>query len=339
MTPASTSADRRVGITTTVPSEAIFAAGLVPVDLNNLFMTAARPAELVEEAERSGFPRNCCAWIKGIYSACRRSGIRRVVGVVRGDCSNTLALLEVLASEGVEAVEFAYPAERSPKLLAASLAEFCARLGTSVPAAEDWRRRLEPVRELLAEVDSLAWQTGQVTAAEAHLWLISASDFFGDPARFERELRAFLEAARARPVPSPALPVMLAGVPPIKPDIFGALERLGARVVYNEMPCEFTMSRSARLPLERMYTEYVYPYDVFHRISRLGDEAGRRAVRGVVHYVQGFCYRQIQDRLLRERLGRPILTLECDRPGPLDAGAITRLEAFIESLRAAEGQR
>ena len=65
-------AARTLGLTTTVPVEMLFAAGLRPVDLNNIFITSGMTAELVEEAEIRGFPRNSCAWNKGIYSAARR---------------------------------------------------------------------------------------------------------------------------------------------------------------------------------------------------------------------------------------------------------------------------
>ena len=58
--------DRRVGITTTVPIEIIFAAGLAPVDLNNAFITSPDAGKMVEKAEGMGFPRNMCAWVKGI---------------------------------------------------------------------------------------------------------------------------------------------------------------------------------------------------------------------------------------------------------------------------------
>ncbi|HOX06135.1 MAG TPA: 2-hydroxyacyl-CoA dehydratase [Planctomycetota bacterium] len=325
--------DRRVGITTTVPSEVIFAAGLVPVDLNNLFMSAPRPEALVEEAEQAGFPRNCCAWIKGIYAACRREKVRRLVGVVRGDCSNTLALMEVLRSEGVETIEFAYPHEPRPELVAGAIESFAASLGTTTEAAQRQRRRLEPARRLLAEVDELAGARGTASAADAHLWMISASDFRGDPESFERDLASFLAPLRAAPPRPGSLPVVLAGVPPIKSGLFAELERLGVRVAYDEMPYEFTMARARSMPLETMYAEYIYPYDIERRVARLREAARSRAARGVIHYVQSFCYRQIQDRLLREGLGLPVLTLECDRPGPLDAGAMTRLEAFVESLR------
>ena len=58
----------RVGITTTLPIEVLIAAGLKPVDLNNLFISRGDAERAVQEAESAGFPRSTCAWIKGIYS-------------------------------------------------------------------------------------------------------------------------------------------------------------------------------------------------------------------------------------------------------------------------------
>jgi benzoyl-CoA reductase/2-hydroxyglutaryl-CoA dehydratase subunit BcrC/BadD/HgdB len=327
---------RRIGITTTVPVEVIFAAGLYPIDLNNSFIGADQPAVLVEEAESIGFPRNCCAWVKGIYAACRRNNIRRVVGVLRGDCSNTLALLDILESDGVATVEFAYPSERRPDCVRLAITEFAERLGTTLEAAEECRKALEPIRDLLVEVDRLAWQTGQVTAEEAHEWLISSSDFRGNPDDFGRALRAFLEDARRRPLPSPGLPLALAGVPPIKTDLIAQLTAAGVRIVYDEMPNAFSMISERFSCLENMYCNYIYPYNLEYRLMRLQMEVRRRAAAGVIHYVQSFCYRHIQDGLLRKNLPVPVLTLECDRPGALDAGAITRIGAFVESLRAQE---
>ncbi len=48
---------KKVGITTTVPSEILYAAGVVPVDMNNLFITAEKYDEYIERAERDGFPK------------------------------------------------------------------------------------------------------------------------------------------------------------------------------------------------------------------------------------------------------------------------------------------
>jgi len=56
---------REIGLTTTVPIEIIYAAGCVPLDLNNLFITSPDAEKLILEAERVGFPRSTCSWIKG----------------------------------------------------------------------------------------------------------------------------------------------------------------------------------------------------------------------------------------------------------------------------------
>jgi len=66
----------RTGFTTTIPLEILLAADRIPVDLNNLFITGGKGLELVEHAVASGFPRNTCSWIKGIYSAAMESGLR-----------------------------------------------------------------------------------------------------------------------------------------------------------------------------------------------------------------------------------------------------------------------
>ncbi|HAG06826.1 MAG TPA: 2-hydroxyglutaryl-CoA dehydratase, partial [Peptococcaceae bacterium] len=103
----------KVGITTTIPVEVIYAAGWTPVDLNNLFITSQDPRGLVEEAERAGYPRNICAWIKGIYGVVlAHSEIKTVIAVTQGDCSNTHALMETLALTGLKIIPFAYPFDR-----------------------------------------------------------------------------------------------------------------------------------------------------------------------------------------------------------------------------------
>ena len=85
-------AHEMIGITATVPVEVVLAAGFKPVDLNNLFVTSEHPEKLVSRAERTGFSHTICSWIKGIYSTVINNGIRTVIAVTGGDCSNTIAL-------------------------------------------------------------------------------------------------------------------------------------------------------------------------------------------------------------------------------------------------------
>jgi len=324
--------DSLVGITTTVPIEVIFAAGQRPLDLNNAFITSPEPGALVERAERAGFPRALCAWVKGIYATVHELGIRRVVAVVQGDCSNTHALMEVLVSEGVEVVPFAYPFRPDGEVLAGELARFASAFGTTLEAAEGVRRDLDGVREAARQIDRLTWETGQVSGRENFDWLVNCSDFRGEPAAYESRARGFLREAPSRPERPAAVRVGLVGVPPICSDLFEQLAALGAECVFNETPRQFAMANGGESLVEQ-YCRYTYPYEVFHRLADIKRQCARRNLHGIIHYVQSFCHRRVQDRLVRERLTVPVLTLECDRPGPLEASARTRLEAFVEILR------
>ena len=137
-----------IGLTTTIPVEAIYAAGMRAVDLNNLFITAQDRPALIENAEIEGFPSTTCGWIKGIYSAAKENGIDRVVGVTGGDCSNTRALVEIWEFMGVGTIPFAYPHDRAPEKLRAEIENLCRSLGTTIEAAEAEKKKLDEHRKL-----------------------------------------------------------------------------------------------------------------------------------------------------------------------------------------------
>jgi len=325
--------ERTIGITTTVPVEAIFAAGRRPMDLNNVFIACGDAGRLVEKTEQRGFPRNSCAWTKGVYAAARELGLKRVVGVVQGDCSNTHAVMEMLAADGVEVVPFAFPYRPDDRLLMdLALERFAADLGTTVADAETVKRRLDRARANAHRIDALNWREGRVTGSEQHVWTISCSDFFGDPDKYAAESARFLREAAARDPCPHLIRLGLVGIPPICDGFFEFLERHGARVVFNETPRQFAMPFETPT-LADQYLRYTYPYDIFHRLPDIKREIERRRVDGIVHYVQSFCFRQAQDCILRRAVARPVLTLEGDRPGPLEVRAETRIEAFLEMLR------
>jgi benzoyl-CoA reductase/2-hydroxyglutaryl-CoA dehydratase subunit BcrC/BadD/HgdB len=102
--------------------------------------------------------------------------------------------------------------------------------------------------------------------------------------------------------------------------------------VLNEVQRQFAMPGSTGSLVEQ-YLAYTYPYSFFERMEDIKAEATRRKVRGIVHYVQSFCFRQIEDILLREEVGVPVLTLEGDAPGPVDGRTRIRIEAFVEMLQ------
>jgi benzoyl-CoA reductase/2-hydroxyglutaryl-CoA dehydratase subunit BcrC/BadD/HgdB len=322
----------RVGFTTTIPVEVLLAGGRVPVDLNNVFIASGNPAEYLRRAEADGFPRNSCGWIKGIYGVVRLQGFRDVLAVTQGDCSFTQALMEVLRYRGVSVVPFAFPFDRDPDHLSLELTKLAARYGTTVAEAEGWKRRLDAIRRIAHEIDRLTWEEGKVTGEENHRWLVSCSDFDGDPAEWSRRAADFVAEASGRAPARGFVPLAFVGVPPIVSGLHEGFERAGGRFVLNEVQRQFAMPAPGGTLVEQ-YLSYTYPYSFFERLADIRAEVVRRGVRGVVHYVQSFCFRQIEDILLREEAGMPVLTLEGDAPGPLDGRTRIRIEAFVEMLR------
>ena len=332
----------KIGLTTTVPVEVIYAAGDTPVDLNNIFISDTREAMLrIEEAELAGYPRNVCGWIKGLYATALKSPeIKKIVAVTQGDCSNTHALMETWSEEGIEIIPFAFPYDRDGDMLRLQLEKLITALGTTWDQVREQKVRLDQVRQLAWEIDRLTWQENQVRGFENHLHLVSCSDFNGDPEGFARDLEGFIAEARERePLnlqfkgrKKRELRLGFMGVPPIMPDLYNFLEEHGARVVFNEVQRQFSMPFASEDIVEQ-YQLYTYPYNVFGRIEDVAREAERRQLDGLIHYTQSFCYRQIEDLIVRRRLNYPILNLEGENPTGLDARSKMRLESFLQMLR------
>ncbi len=323
---------RYVGITSTVPSEVIYAAGAVPVDLNNLFISASDPYKLIEDAEASGFPRNYCAWIKGIYGVLKsRPDIDTVVGVMQGDCGNTAALMDVIAGEGRRVIPFAYPSSRDVSLLFDEIKRLASALDTDVSRAEACRLELQDLRRLARTVDEMTWRDGLISGRENHLALIGMSDFGGDPAAYAESLSSMISDSLHRAPADINARLALVGVPPIVEDLFELITDRSAGVVYNEVQREFSMPRAAA-DLAEQYASYTYPYGAAARAAEIERQTKLRKVDGIVHYVQSFCYHQLDDLVWRNTFDLPVLRLEADKPGDLDERSRLRLEAFIETL-------
>jgi benzoyl-CoA reductase/2-hydroxyglutaryl-CoA dehydratase subunit BcrC/BadD/HgdB len=325
---------KKMGITTTVPIEVLLAAGYLAVDLNNLLVGDPDPARLITIAERTGFPLNCCAWIKGIYGACLDSGIQDVLCVTGGDCSNTVMLMETLKLKGINAIPFLYPDTPDAALMEKSLEKLAATLGTTLDAAARIQRELQPARALARKLDELTWKDDKVSGKENHYWLVSASDFNGDYIKYSRELAALLETCARRP-PYPRGETRLAyiGVPAVyAAELYPFIEKQGARVVFNEVQRQFAMPASAE-SLARQYTAYTYPYSIQDRILDINTEIRERRIEGIIHYVQAFCHRGIGDIVFRQAIDRPILTLEGNADFFLNNHVKTRIEAFLDMIQ------
>jgi len=323
-----------IGITTTVPIEVLLAAGYSPVDLNNVFINDPNPQRLVNIAEQSGFPQNCCTWIKGIYGTCLDHGIDRVLCVTTGDCSNTIMLMEVLKLKGFNVMPFAYPDTADVACMQKHLELLAQSLGTTLEAAEEIRRKLSYNRSLLGQLDELTWKEGLVGGGENHQWLVSSSDFNGDYNEYGQQLNQFLSECRQRqPYLQDMLRLAYIGVPPIfARDLYRYIEQQGARVVFNEIQRQFAMLQPGS-SLAEQYTNYTYPYSIFNRVDDVVSEIHRRRVDGVIHYAQVFCHRSIGDIVFRHTINSPILTLEGNTDYVLNSQVKTRIEAFIDMIK------
>jgi benzoyl-CoA reductase/2-hydroxyglutaryl-CoA dehydratase subunit BcrC/BadD/HgdB len=321
-----------VGITATLPIEIIFAGGSRPVDINNLFISSSNPNGLIYKAEAAGFSPDICAWIKGIYSTVITQGIKQIIAVTGGDCSNTVALGEVLNRVDVEVITFEYPHDQDKNKLVSQIDKLRRKFSTTWPEIEATRSRLNRIRKKLRRLDELTYLEDKVTGYENHLFLVQSSDFNGDPDMFEKDLDRFLKDAEKRAPQTPRFRLGYLGVPPIFSRFYETIESLGAKVVFNEVQRQFSMPFN-QPDITSQYLEYTYPYDVGQRLEDIKKAIAERHLDGLIHYTQNFCYRQIYDIILRKELNLPILTLEGDRPGPIDSRILLRLETFLEMLQ------
>lgn len=321
----------RVGFTTTIPLEILIAAGKTPVDLNNIFITSPHSHQLIEAAEIEGFPRNICGWIKGIYAVALGEGIREIIAVTEGDCSNTKALMEVLSLRGIETVPFAYPHDRDAQTLRHEIEKLMRHFRVEWDSVNKAKESLDAVRRKVWEIDRLTWEENLVSGGENHYFQVATSDMNGAPDTFEAEIDAFLREAKLRRPYSDEIRLAYIGVPPIIEDLYPFLEAHGARVVFNETQRQFSMPYGAT-DIVKQYRAYTYPYDIFFRLADILIELERRRVDAVIHYVQSFCFRQIEDMIVRSKIPLPVLTLEGDKPSPLDARSRIRIEGFLEMV-------
>jgi len=200
------------------------------------------------------------------------------------------------------------------------------RLGATWDDALAWKSRLDRIRRKVWAFDELAWTSGAVSSCDNHYYQVCCSDFNGDPDAFESSI-----PSPQLPTPNPRLRLGYIGVPPIFTDFYDYIESIGARIVFNEVQRQFTMPFETD-DLVEQYLRYTYPYDIFGRIEDINREVERREIAGLIHSTQSFCFRQIQDLIVRKHIDVPILTIEGESPAKLDARTKVRIESFLEML-------
>ncbi|MFO7820240.1 MAG: 2-hydroxyacyl-CoA dehydratase [Halanaerobacter sp.] len=328
----------KIGITTTIPVEILFAAGYKPIDLNNLFITADDYAQYIELAEKDGFPKSSCAWIKGMYGACLENGIDRVVSVVEGDCSDTEALNEVLEARGIATYPFAYPYQHDLTAVQRVVNNFRELFAVGLDKVEKMRNRLNEVRSLAHEIDRLTWQENKATGFENHLYQINCSDFKGDIDAYQEELEAKIAEIEVREPREKQLRLGYIGVPPMTADIYQYVTDFSAAIVYNEVQREFAFPRFEEADsIYQQYLDYTYPYNLEFRLAEIKKEVAKRELDGIIHYTQAFCHREIEDIVMKDKLEVPTLTIRGDKSRELDSRMELRLEAFLDMLGDMKG--
>ncbi|MGB3368883.1 MAG: 2-hydroxyacyl-CoA dehydratase [Acidaminobacteraceae bacterium] len=325
---------KKIGITTTVPSEVLLAAGYQPVDLNNIFSTSDDYKALINRAERDGFPKSMCAVIKGIYGVCKTEDIDTVIGVLEGDCSSTKVLLEVLELHGVKMIPFGFPHGRGREDLKNYIDRLMDTLNVTIEQVEKKRKELFALRELGKRIDELTYIDNKASGFENHLSLVCFSDYDGDAIKFESELRKKIVEIEKREAYKDEIRIAYLGVPPMTEDIYEYVESLGARVVYNETQREFMFPRASDASdIYEQYRDFTYPYDNKFRLIEIEKQIELREIDCVIHYTQAFCHRAVEDILIKNKLSIPVLNIEGDKDSSLDARSKLRLEAFLDMIK------
>ena len=324
---------KKIGLTTTVPVEILIAAGYTPIDLNNIFITSKDYMKYIDIAERDGFPRSLCTWIKGIYGVCMQNDIKEIVGVVEGECSNTKALIEVLELRGIKVYPFSFPHSHKLEDVENEINKFMNVFNVTLKEVEIVRKRLNKIRALAKKIDELTYINNKATGFENHLYQVSSSDFNGDIDAFEVDLKKVICDIKNRNPINKKLRLGYIGVPPMTCDIYEFVEELNSSFVYNEVQREFAFPRYDKArDIYKQYYDYTYPYDTEFRIKELQKQISVRKLDGIIHYTQAFCYRAVADIVLKKKLDIPILNIEGDKLNTLDARTKLRLEAFLDML-------
>ena len=325
---------KKIGITTTVPIEVLIAAGYEVIDLNNVFVCSKDYLKYIDKAEKEGFPKSCCAWKKAMYSVVLEEGIEEIVGVTEGDCSNTKALEEVLSMKGIKVHPFAYPQSHKIEDIKKSIDEFMESFSVSIELVEAVRHRLNVIRASIIRLDELTYKEGKTSGFENHLYQVSASDFNSNPDKFEDDLVAKIHEIEKRPSNFKGLRLGYIGVPPMTVDIYDFVEKFHADIIYNEVQREFSFPRFKNAKnIYEQYKDYTYPYNINYRIKEIEKQILERNLDGIIHYTQAFCYKQIEDIVIKNHIKIPIITIEGDKLNYLDARSKLRLEAFLDMVK------
>lgn len=327
---------RKIAFTTTIPQEYIWACGAVPVDLNNLFITN-NPLNYIKLGEKHGVTRNTCSWIKGLMGviAEQNKDIEYLIAVTEGDCSNNHGLMNLCRYyfPKLKTISFSYPASRDSIKLEYELKSFGNILGVTFEQAMDFKIKLDEVREKIILLDELFYTKKNICVSDFQKLMVSSSDFGSNVLEYQEKAKEMIKVALQKDSIKNKVTIGYVGVPTIISDLFLYLEEeLDVKIGYFEVENDFAMLNKSK-DLVDQYIRFNYPYDLLTRINKIKKEIKQRNLKGIIHYSQSFCHRQLDDVIIRESLDVPVLTIEGDAPGELDMRTKIRIECFVERLR------
>ena len=259
--------------------------------------------------------------------------INEVIGVMEGDCSNTKALIEVMKNNNIKTYPFSYPQSHKLEDIKNSLDSFMKLFNVSSEDVENLRRNLNEIRNIAREIDIYTYKNNKVSGFENHLYQVSLSDFNGNPEEYKKVLSDKLEEIKSRKPTNKKIRLGFIGVPPMTCDIYDFVENFDAHFIYNEVQREFAFPRGHLAKnIYEQYYDYTYVYDLNFRLNEIKNQIQERNIDGIIHYTQAFCYRSIEDIVIKKELNIPVLNIEGDKTNSLDSRTKLRIEAFIDML-------
>jgi len=211
------------------------------------------------------------------------------------------------------------------------------------PSPTDWE-------EAIAAEESADASLASLYAARPHL-AVSDRDFYA-VVRSREFLGAegFTALARGLPGGDPAshgVRLTLSGIVAEPLELFDRINAAGATVVSDDLACgsrRIYPPADGADPLERLADRLMSsPPDptrgspIAERVDHIAGMMAATCSSGLIVYDMPFCEPELFDvPLLRQHLGRagyPTLHLEVELDGALNEQALTRLEAFVETLR------
>ena len=164
-------------------------------------------------------------------------------------------------------------------------------------------------------------------------WLISGSDFQGNPEKFKDKLQNFVSEKESQNIlrKGGTLRIGVIGIPPMFTDIFDFIEQQEVKIVYNETAVEFGRIDLYENIIDN-YHNYSYPYDLRFRLEKIKKEIKKREIDALIHYTQSFCFHNNEHKYIAENLKLPILHIENDKPSKIDESTKIRVESFINDF-------